>query len=332
MNLLLGKWQATASEDAFCVLLAHDVVLAPNALQELLKAAASDSRYGILGPAVTYGPSDDKVSLGASWDRWRGARDRRVAPADLPAEAVVPADWVNGSTLLLKAACLRAIGGFNADFFAYWEDVDLCLRAARQGWGVGVVTSAHTHATTRAASSELAAYFATPVASVFIVIFLVLVLFCSPAALIFTWLTAWKTDTTRPTASETTRVGSDSFSGTLRRDPGEAVGTPYAIKQGTLALNSNYILTYLGANLDITKRLVTVTADAKAKTYGDADPALTYQITRGSVAFGASLAGGLTRVCPLYTSDAADDLICLGRGGRRGAAPPPCRRRVGRCA
>ena len=43
----------------------------------------------------------------------------------------------------------------------------------------------------------------------------------------------------------------DVFSGALTREPGEAVGT-YAILQGTLALNSNYTLTYVGANLTIT--------------------------------------------------------------------------------
>jgi uncharacterized repeat protein (TIGR01451 family) len=42
----------------------------------------------------------------------------------------------------------------------------------------------------------------------------------------------------------------DTFSGVLTRDPGEAAGT-YAIRQGTLALDSNYTLTYVGADLTI---------------------------------------------------------------------------------
>ncbi len=88
---------------------------------------------------------------------------------------------------------------------------------------------------------------------------------------------------------------SDSFSGALTRVSGENVGT-YAIVQGTLALSTNYTLTYVGANLTIDLRAVTVTADAKSKTYGDADPALTYQITSGSLAFSDSFSGALTRV------------------------------------
>jgi hypothetical protein len=43
---------------------------------------------------------------------------------------------------------------------------------------------------------------------------------------------------------------SDGFSGALSRDPGEEAGA-YAIRQGTLALDSNYELTYIGADLTI---------------------------------------------------------------------------------
>ncbi len=87
----------------------------------------------------------------------------------------------------------------------------------------------------------------------------------------------------------------DSFTGALTRLAGENAGT-YAIQQGTLALTSNYSLTYVGANLRIMVRLITVTADAQSKLYGDSDPALTCQVTSGSLATGDSFTGALTRV------------------------------------
>src|SRR5439155_26888914 len=90
-------------------------------------------------------------------------------------------------------------------------------------------------------------------------------------------------------------VSGDSFSGALSRAAGENVGL-HAINQGTLALSSNYTLGFAGANLEITVRAVTVTADAKTKAYGDADPALTYQITSGSLASNDSFSGALSRV------------------------------------
>src|SRR6202007_256067 len=56
----------------------------------------------------------------------------------------------------------------------------------------------------------------------------------------------------------------DSFTGTLVRDGGEAVGSD-AIHQGTLALGSNYILTFAGANLTIGARAASVTPNATGK-------------------------------------------------------------------
>ncbi|MGM9478957.1 MBG domain-containing protein, partial [Pedobacter sp. GSP4] len=88
-------------------------------------------------------------------------------------------------------------------------------------------------------------------------------------------------------------VTGDSFSGALTRAVGENVGT-YAINKGTLALNGNYTLTYVGADLTIGAKTITVTAAAKSKTYGDADPALTYTFAPALVT-GDSFTGALTR-------------------------------------
>ena len=73
-----------------------------------------------------------------------------------------------------------------------------------------------------------------------------------------------------------------SFTGALTRDAGEDVGQLCRSPQGTLALSANYDLSYVGDDLTITTRAVTVTADPQTKVYGDSDPALTYQITLGA--------------------------------------------------
>jgi gliding motility-associated-like protein len=75
-------------------------------------------------------------------------------------------------------------------------------------------------------------------------------------------------------------VGADVFTGALVRNAGENTGI-YPINQGTLALSSNYTLVYTGNDFTITSKTITVTVDAKTKTYGDADPALTYTYSPG---------------------------------------------------
>ena len=52
-------------------------------------------------------------------------------------------------------------------------------------------------------------------------------------------------------------------------------------------------LTYTGANLAITARPITVTADAQSRIYGDANPALTYAVGALGLVNGDTLAGSL---------------------------------------
>ena len=66
------------------------------------------------------------------------------------------------------------------------------------------------------------------------------------------------------------------LTGAIARTAGErVVGSPYAITQGTLTPNGNYTIAFTGNTLTITKAALSVTADAKTKTYGAADPAFT---------------------------------------------------------
>lgn len=89
--------------------------------------------------------------------------------------------------------------------------------------------------------------------------------------------------------------GGDSFSGSLDRMAGEDVDN-YQISQGTLTAGPKYDITFLPANLSITRRSLQVTADSQEKTYGAADPTLTHQVTEGSLVSGDQFTGSLARL------------------------------------
>ncbi len=74
-------------------------------------------------------------------------------------------------------------------------------------------------------------------------------------------------------------VGSDAFSGSLGRVPGEDAGS-LAITQSTLALSSNYNIAYVSASLTINPKPLTITADDRAKTQG-------YSVTFAGTEFAA---------------------------------------------
>lgn len=86
---------------------------------------------------------------------------------------------------------------------------------------------------------------------------------------------------------------SDGFEGSLTREEGEDIGQ-YAISQGSLKLNDNYILTFIPAVFVIEKRPISIIADAITKVYGEEDPVFTYRIS-GELVKGDELEGCLYR-------------------------------------
>ena len=89
-------------------------------------------------------------------------------------------------------------------------------------------------------------------------------------------------------------VNGDTLSGALATSATTAsnVGV-YGITQGTLAASTNYALNYASANLTVTPRSITVTADLRVAPYGDANPALTYQVGGSGLVNGDTLSGAL---------------------------------------
>ncbi|MFK4875391.1 MBG domain-containing protein, partial [Novosphingobium sp. ZW T3_23] len=89
-------------------------------------------------------------------------------------------------------------------------------------------------------------------------------------------------------------VNGDTLSGALATAATATsnVGS-YGITQGTLAAGGNYALTFTGADLTVTPRGLTVTADALSRLYGNANPALTYSLGGDGLVNGDSLSGAL---------------------------------------
>lgn len=69
----------------------------------------------------------------------------RVVSMPMP-ETTVPVDWTAGASLMIRQDVLDRVGLFDEAFFLYFEETDLCLRAARAGYSCSfVVESRVTH-------------------------------------------------------------------------------------------------------------------------------------------------------------------------------------------
>jgi GT2 family glycosyltransferase len=69
-------------------------------------------------------------------------RQRAHYGLDAQPQEPVLADWMLGGFLLLRREMLDELGGFDAGFRMYGEEIDLCYRAAKAGWERWYVPSA----------------------------------------------------------------------------------------------------------------------------------------------------------------------------------------------
>jgi len=58
---------------------------------------------------------------------------RSAVPLPVP-ERACAVDWVAGASVLMRTAMLDQTGLFDEDYFLYYEETDLCRRAAAAGW------------------------------------------------------------------------------------------------------------------------------------------------------------------------------------------------------
>lgn len=116
-----------------------DTIVAPGFAAPLLEKAAQDPRIGILAPKIYYyNPPDEIWYAGADTHPWHfgtinGHRHEKDSPEN---SAVREVDYAWGAAMLIRGQVLRETGGFDLDFFVYYEEVDFCQRVQQLGYKI----------------------------------------------------------------------------------------------------------------------------------------------------------------------------------------------------
>lgn len=178
----------------YAALVNNDARLEPDALEHLLARLSAPGAERVAAAtakillAQRFAPTDAAPESAGVEDLVSTADGRLVRPAEDGPLALVNStgnvvrvdaygqdrDWLEvdrgqrasgpvfgfcGAAALLRMAAVREVGGFDADFFLYYEDTDLSWRLRLAGWDVHYVAAAVAHHDHAASSREGSAVF-----------------------------------------------------------------------------------------------------------------------------------------------------------------------------
>jgi len=124
----------------FCVA-NPDIRLLSNPFPGLMEAM-QDPSVGLVAPLVLCPaglPEDNARRFPTPWNlglKLLKKDDGRYHLTPEPFRNPQPVQWVAGMFLLFRSEAFRDVGGFDAKFHLYYEDVDICARLWKKGWKV----------------------------------------------------------------------------------------------------------------------------------------------------------------------------------------------------
>ena len=137
-------------EAQYFVLLNSDVAVAPDWLDDLVDAAEKDPQIGALQPKILAQKQPTHFEYagagGGFWDKWgyplcRGRILHVLEEDQGQYNDVCDIGWAGGCALFIRKQLYHDIGGLDPDFFAHFEEIDLCWRVWRSGHRVKVIPS-----------------------------------------------------------------------------------------------------------------------------------------------------------------------------------------------
>jgi hypothetical protein len=161
------------------LILNPDIIVLPNAIEEMKKFLETHPKVGIVGPQLI-NPNKTIQASCARYPTLLTPMYRRTPLGRLPSAQKAIAhylmmdfdhqsersvDWLLGACLMAPREAIEKVGVLDERFFLYFEDVDWCRRFWKAGYEVRYLPSAkmiHYHQRLSAEDSGLASLFSFP--------------------------------------------------------------------------------------------------------------------------------------------------------------------------
>ena len=133
------KFALKTLNSEYILLLNNDTVVHRDFLNKLIEITESNAKIGIVGPAIyEYSNQNEVQSAGVNF-HWNTARQKVLKTDKInykQQSSHREVDYVAGCCLLVKRKLIDKIGYLDSLYFAYWEEVDWCVRAKKLDYNI----------------------------------------------------------------------------------------------------------------------------------------------------------------------------------------------------
>ncbi|MCR9247158.1 MAG: glycosyltransferase [bacterium] len=127
------EW-AAERDLSYCVVLNNDVRLSAEVFRPLRDVLQNDPRVAAVAPTMLRADGRVWAEGGSTGFGPNALRlHRQGLPPRRPDHGPVAVDFLPCACVMFRTSDLRAVSGFDAGYFMYWEDVDLCARLRARG-------------------------------------------------------------------------------------------------------------------------------------------------------------------------------------------------------
>ncbi|AKB29026.1 Glycosyltransferase [Methanosarcina siciliae C2J] len=128
----VGMKRAIEKKVDYVLLLNNDTIVDPEFLTELIKVAENYSEVGIVGPKVYFHNNHNRIqSVGGTINYFTGRTP--LIGCNVPDhgqyDKTREVGYVSGCALLARIDVMEKLGFLCSDYFAYYEEVELCIKA-----------------------------------------------------------------------------------------------------------------------------------------------------------------------------------------------------------
>lgn len=133
-----------AATGHYIYLTEDDMVCEPECIQHLVECAKSSPTTGLFSGIVCNFRDKTIEAAGGEFDvrvgaiKLIGSREKDIGQFSRP----FPVTFIPGCMVFGRRVLLQRLKGFRADFFMYGEDVELCVRVVKAGYGIIVAPKA----------------------------------------------------------------------------------------------------------------------------------------------------------------------------------------------